>query len=309
MQVNVIYTKYSMHTIHFPFSKITIIGGIVALGLLLGIGAVALFHIRSENSGALSVAEESEQANALQPGAAAPAAVAVDQTLHHYIEITDGCAWDYSGTCVNMRSGAGTEFPVLLRLRTGIVLEVESATVEASDGSEWYKIIPDKNILYPDRMPGPWYVAVDASSVRPFDDPGEIDLASDSPATQKHIVVNLGNETLTAYNADGSVFMQAPISSGLDDTPTPLGTFTIFKKTPSRYMEGPTPGVSEQAYDLPGVPWDLYFTAGGAAIHGAYWHDDFGQLHSHGCVNLPLENAKTLYPWADIGTTVTVVSS
>ena len=102
--------------------------------------------------------------------------------------------------------------------------------------------------------------------------------------------------------------MQAQTSTGLDDTPTPLGTFTIFKKTPSRYMEGPTPGVSEQAYDLPGVPWDLYFTSGGAAIHGAYWHDDFGQQHSHGCVNLPLQDAETLYPWADVGTTVTVTN-
>lgn len=283
------------------------IAAIIALAVLLGIGIAVIARMHMENSASLSAtALLSEQASVPQP--AAPAATVADQTLHHYIEITNGCAWDYSDACVNMRSGPGTSYPVLLRLRTGIILEVESATVQGADGSQWYKIIPDKNILYPDRMPAPWYVAVDPSSVRAFDNPGEVDLVSGMPSTGKRIVVDLSTESLTAYNADGSVFMQAPISSGLDDTPTPLGTFRIFKKTPSRYMQGPTPGLSEQSYDLPGVPWDLYFTAGGAAIHGAYWHDDFGQTHSHGCVNLPLQNAETLYPWADVGTTVTVIN-
>ena len=71
-------------------------------------------------------------------------------------------------------------------------------------------------------------------------------------------------------------------------------------------MQGPVPGVSDDAYDLPGVPWDLYFTHGGAVIHGAYWHDKFGEPWSHGCVNLPLQKAKELYLWADVGTPVTV---
>lgn len=110
---------------------------------------------------------------------------------------------------------------------------------------------------------------------------------------------------LYAYD-DTKLFMKEPISTGLEFTPTPRGTFTIFKKTPSRYMQGPAPGLSTEFYDLPGVPWDLYFTEGGAVIHGAYWHNKFGQKWSHGCVNLSLENAKKLYEWADIGTPVIV---
>jgi lipoprotein-anchoring transpeptidase ErfK/SrfK len=89
-------------------------------------------------------------------------------------------------------------------------------------------------------------------------------------------------------------------------TPTPRGTFTIYKKTPSRYMQGPLPGISDQYYDLPGVPWTLYFTQEGAAIHGAYWHNNFGQRWSHGCVNVSLTEAETLYRWADVGTQVIV---
>lgn len=71
-------------------------------------------------------------------------------------------------------------------------------------------------------------------------------------------------------------------------------------------MQGPIPGVSDQYYDLPGVPWNLYFTVDGAVIHGAYWHNHFGEPWSHGCVNLPPQEAKRLYDWADLGTPVIV---
>jgi lipoprotein-anchoring transpeptidase ErfK/SrfK len=123
--------------------------------------------------------------------------------------------------------------------------------------------------------------------------------------TEKRIVVNLSEEMLYAYDGD-VLFMQEPISTGLNITPTPLGTFTVYAMTPSRYMQGPLPGVSDQVYDLPGVPWNLYFTTDGAVIHGAYWHNKFGQPWSHGCVNLPPDKAKELYLWSDIGMKVTV---
>ena len=71
-------------------------------------------------------------------------------------------------------------------------------------------------------------------------------------------------------------------------------------------MQGPIPGVAEEYYDLPGVPWNLYFTYEGAVIHGAYWHENFGSRYSHGCVNLAPADAKMLYDWADVGTMVIV---
>ena len=110
---------------------------------------------------------------------------------------------------------------------------------------------------------------------------------------------------LYAYDRDG-LFMQTPISTGLELTPTPRGLFTIFKKTPSRYMQGPIPGIADQYYDLPGVPWNLYFTYQGAAIHGTYWHENFGKQSSHGCVNLMPTEAQKLYNWAGVGTFVIV---
>ncbi|MFH1188669.1 MAG: L,D-transpeptidase [bacterium] len=51
-------------------------------------------------------------------------------------------------------------------------------------------------------------------------------------------------------------------------------------------------------YDLPGVPFDMYFD-GGRALHGAYWHNSFGSVRSHGCVNLPLDAAEWLWFWVN----------
>ena len=224
--------------------------------------------------------------------------------VFHYIEITNGCGPYYdTGTCVNMRSGPGLQYPIVGRLRTGVVLKVESEVVEG--GLSWYKIIFDGEIRYPERVKGDWYVAVNPDSVMPIENVGDELLTAASPPTTKRIVVDLSEEMLYAYDGD-TLFMQVPISAGLSATPTSVGKFTVFKKTPSRYMQGPIPEVSDQYYDLPGVPWNMYFTKDGAAIHGAYWHDHFGEPWSHGCVNLPLTQAKELYAWTDVGTRVTV---
>ena len=50
-------------------------------------------------------------------------------------------------------------------------------------------------------------------------------------------------------------------------------------------------------YDLPGVPFPTYLSASGVAIHGAYWHNDFGRARSHGCVNVLPEAALWFYRW------------
>jgi hypothetical protein len=221
-----------------------------------------------------------------------------------YIEVTDGCAAHFQGECLLVRSGPGKTYPVVSKLRTGIVLHVSNATTSA-DGITWYKVLFDEWLRYPERLHGTWYVAADYVTV--LKEPVVADFVPGvSPTTSKRISVNRTTQQLAAY--DGNVlFMTATTSTGLDNTPTPRGTFTVFKKTPSRYMQGPVPGVSStQVYDLPGVPWNLYFTEGGTVIHGAYWHTAFGTPYSHGCVNLSLEDAKKIYDWATVGTTVTV---
>ena len=226
----------------------------------------------------------------------------VQPPLFEYLEVMEGCGPYYdTKACVNMRSGPGTEYPVVARLRTGMVLRVDKEVT--ADGRVWDKVGFDNVIKYPDRLPADIYVA--AEFVRNFYDDGNHYLAKGVSAASKRIIVDVSEEMLYAYDGD-TLFMKEPVSTGLELTPTARGTFTVFKMTPARYMQGPIPGISDQVYDLPGVPWNLYFTKDGAVIHGAYWHDHFGEPWSHGCVNLPPQKAKRLYDWAVVGTSVTV---
>lgn len=222
----------------------------------------------------------------------------VTKVLFEYVEITDGCGPHFQGECLNVRSGPGTEYPVVTRLRNGIVLKI-GGKVER-DGYVWYKIVFDEWMLYPERIEGDWYVA--ANYVHVLLDEGDHTIWDQEYATTtKQIIIDRSAQTLFAFEGD-VLFMEEKISTGLELTPTPRGAFTIFKKTPSRYMQGPIPNIADQYYDLPGVPWNLYFTHEGAVIHGAYWHDSFGSTYSHGCVNLPPDQARKLYNWADLGT-------
>ena len=219
---------------------------------------------------------------------------------HSYIEIINSCGPHFNGSgCVNLRSGPGTTYPTALALRNGVVLKT-SGSVDA-EGRTWYKVAFDEWIRYPDRLGKDLYVASDFVKLIQVQGQSEMN----STSTNKKIVVDRSEQTLYAYQGS-ELFMKEKVSTGLPDMPTPRGSFKIFSKLPSRYMQGPLPGISDQEYDLPGVPWTMYFTAEGAAIHGAYWHDKFGQVWSHGCVNLPIDKAEELYKWADIGTRVIV---
>ncbi len=122
--------------------------------------------------------------------------------------------------------------------------------------------------------------------------------AAGVPADGKRwIEVNLSTQTLTAWQGDVAV-LHTLISSGTDRTPTVTGRYKINRKYTKQRMTGPD-------YDLPNVPWVMYFYSG-YAIHGAYWHNQFGSQTSHGCVNMRIEEAEMLYHWAEMGTEVYV---
>lgn len=265
----------------------------IALGVVV-LACLVFFFLKSRSvtlEGAATAV--SELVLAAEPKIEAP----------NYIEVLDGCAADFSGTCVNIRMEATTSAPAIGKLRTGTVLPVSTDIETDSTGRVWHKVEFNEWIRYPDRVAKDWYVAGD--QVRAFYDPGTILLMPGDEPTAKRIVVDRSEQMLYAYDGEKLAF-KTTISTGHDLTPTPRGNFRVFKKTPSRYMQGPLPDVSNDYYDLPGVPWNMYFTAEGGAIHGAFWHTNFGQQWSHGCVNVPLDKARELYEWAPVGTTVTV---
>jgi lipoprotein-anchoring transpeptidase ErfK/SrfK len=94
----------------------------------------------------------------------------------------------------------------------------------------------------------------------------------------KRIIVVLSEQKLYACEGERLV-LETPVSTGTAYHPTPVGEYQIYLKLTADRMTGP-------GYNLPAVPWTMYFYRG-YAVHGAYWHDQFGRVMSHGCINLP----------------------
>ncbi|MBX3071479.1 MAG: L,D-transpeptidase [Thermomicrobiales bacterium] len=123
------------------------------------------------------------------------------------------------------------------------------------------------------------------------------------PANGERVIdINLSSQYMIAYQG-GWVVMESYVSTGRPGFDTPPGTYYINTKLPSQTMSGVLGG---EYYNVPDVPWVMYFTDVGHAIHGTYWHNNFGAVMSHGCVNLPLDVAAWMYDWAPIGTKVVI---
>ena len=163
---------------------------------------------------------------------------------------------------------------------------ITNVVVNRNEKSIWYKIY-DRQIqesLY-----------VPAHEMRLIS-PNELDLLSpEVPEENKYIYVDLATQSVTAFEDEKPVLI-ARCSSGDKGTKTPLGEFRTFHKGPSIHMTNQG-DVAGYIYDLPGVPWVSFFTGNGVALHGTYWHNDYGRPSSRGCVNLTPSDAKFIYRW------------
>jgi lipoprotein-anchoring transpeptidase ErfK/SrfK len=122
-------------------------------------------------------------------------------------------------------------------------------------------------------------------------------------AFDKLLVSNIATKKMWAYQ-NGQLVRSFLVSAGAPATPTPVGQYKVYAKFAVQDMRGNNADGSR--YFQPKVPWVSYFTAGNA-VHGVYWRpaDWFGNINSsHGCVGVPVNDAKWVYDWAPIGTTV-----
>lgn len=121
---------------------------------------------------------------------------------------------------------------------------------------------------------------------------------SDLKQTSEHwIQIDLSDQRLTAWEGSTPVF-SIIVSTGRADEMTPTGVYSIQDKYRTARMQG-------ENYDIPDVPYTMYFS-GSYAIHGAYWHNNFGTPVSSGCINVPVDGAAWLFDWAGAGTPVVV---
>ncbi len=122
-------------------------------------------------------------------------------------------------------------------------------------------------------------------------------------AAQKIIDIDLTNQRLYAYQ-DGILVYNFAVSTGKIGTPTPTGGFWPWVKLRYDDMVGGSYAAGNYYY-LPDVPYVVYFYNFAYpkydyyAIHGTYWHNNFGHPMSHGCVNLRTSDMAKLYYWID----------
>ncbi|MFC1663190.1 L,D-transpeptidase family protein [Patescibacteria group bacterium] len=129
-------------------------------------------------------------------------------------------------------------------------------------------------------------------------------LSGNRPELVKYIEVDLSEQTLRAYEY-GKLIKTFLVSTGKLGYNTKQGDFSISQKILVKdYFGYYGPGHPDN-YDLPNAKWNLRFN-GAFLLHGAYWHNNFGNVMSHGCVNISYTNAEWLYNWATIDTAVKV---
>ena len=169
-------------------------------------------------------------------------------------------------------------------------------------GITWPAIVQANNITDPNRVEAGQTIIIpeagaigDLGIVSPL--APRVEAPAATIATGKQIIVDISDSMIFAYE-DGRLIHHVLVSTGLPATPTIKGEFTVQRKYEAQLMSGP-------GYYLPNVQWIMYFY-GGYAIHGTYWHNNFGQPMSHGCVNLPNDEALWFYDWAPVGTPVLV---
>ena len=119
---------------------------------------------------------------------------------------------------------------------------------------------------------------------------------------RKWIDVSIKQQLLVAYEGKHPVFATL-VSTGRGELGDPKTTFATVRGTymiHSKHVSGTMDGddTAEDSFDLRDVPYIQYFHEG-YALHGAYWHDDFGKVRSHGCINLAPADAAWLFEWTD----------
>lgn len=168
--------------------------------------------------------------------------------------------------------------------------------VEGPDQQPWYQIS--------DELWDGFIYYVPAQHLSPYTRDELTPIAPDVPAADKSIEVSLTWQTLSAFEGSQMVFrtkvstgIKTNVPSGGLPTTTPTGTHYIYSKMPSKHMGigRLTDNLSDRA--LPGVPFTSFFAEGGYALHGTYWHNNYGWPMSRGCINMRPQDAQWIFRW------------
>lgn len=175
----------------------------------------------------------------------------------------------------NLRRGARLGWREFIPL-TGTVRNIRGVRMVEARNGKWLRSEDLKTHAKPSQLP--WF-------------------AKDK---MRWIDISILSQTLVLYEGNRPVYATL-VSTGRDGLgdpkkthSTPTGTFRIYQKHVTTTMDS---DAADSEFELRDVPWVMYFK-GGYALHGAYWHDDFGRARSHGCVNLAPIDARIAFEWS-----------
>jgi len=117
-------------------------------------------------------------------------------------------------------------------------------------------------------------------------------LGGERDFTQSYVEVSIDNQELWMY-IDGKVIVDTPVVTGCVEKgySTPKGIYSLTYKTRDAVLRG-------EGYETPVSYWMPF--NGGVGLHDAPWRDSFGDdiyiySGSHGCVNIPPNEASVIY--------------
>jgi hypothetical protein len=167
---------------------------------------------------------------------------------------------------------------------------------EGPDGEPWYRI-HDELLEFTYNVPAAHLRLIQPEEFAP--------ISPDIDPWKKHIEISISRQELIAFEDDQEV-MRSRVSTGVPawreipgqiPTDTPTGRYHIFSKMASKHMGNGQVTADIEAYELVGVPWTTFFVETGVAIHGTYWHRNYGTPMSRGCINVPTDIAKWVFRW------------
>ena len=137
-----------------------------------------------------------------------------------------------------------------------------------------------------------WVAAKDVARPNVAPPPAEVTRPS-----ERWIDVDLATQTLVAYEGTRPVYATI-VSTGRgargSGNDTPPGVHRIWVKILASDMDNVERDDIEAHYSMEDVPYVQFFDKA-VALHGTYWHHDFGHTKSHGCVNLAPLDARWLF--------------
>jgi hypothetical protein len=167
--------------------------------------------------------------------------------------------------------------------RVKVLEEVRGETI--GDNNVWYKIDGGAH-------PGAFVFSDYITPVEQPTPPTTFSIPKTVAKGEYWIDVDITKKILTLFAYDKPIFATY-VSTGKPANQTIAGTYRVWYKLEKKRMRGGPPFV-DHYYDLPNVPWVMFYN-GGYAVHGTYWHDKFGTQQSAGCTNVTQGDAKFIF--------------